>query len=572
MTNQYSYELSLNILKALGGDMTVQYENTDQIWAAIDEIYAVSGDGLDLQALVLNITENGTYNYNITDEVDAYVPVNISVNIPQKYTDEQVEELKETSRQQGYDSGYDKGIADGYVQGESEGYTDGYAEGLEDGAEDQKALLEDITITDNGVYEKEDGYKKVTVEVPIPEIPTFETEELSVELKSNGSYNYTPTTDGYSKVSVTVDVDTSGGGGKPKIYNGFVFDSCNVSNVDFSQYDWSNVTDCQEMFYGCACTDWTNFENNFNGKVVNATNMFSKSQTQYVYHTSLPNLGDKTSECISLQNLCSRQFESSDRRFSPANLANWNTSNVIICDNMFDHMTYCSTFPLFDTSNVRSMKGMFSYCRQVSSIPKYNTSNVRYMDSMFYMCDWLRSAPEFDTSNVKSMLSTFSNSGIQKFEGWDMQSVININTMFNGCSGLKEIGDLNTKLLGTFGAYSSGSWLYNAANVEKIGVIDCDSVYDINYFFSTTSMNKLTQLGGFNNLGKTPALTGTTSNYFIKACPNLTHDSLLNIINKLYDRTTENYPVLTLSLHANGLALLSEDDIAIATNKGWIIA
>ena len=181
ITQTPAYRVAFSMYVALGGDKTRIFDSVEAIYAEIDKFYG-KGSRITTEALTLEITENRAELYN-DDAITGYKPVSISVNVPQKYTDEQVEELKETSRQQGYDSGYDKGIADGYVQGESEGYTDGYAEGLEDGAEDQKALLEDITIRDNGVYEKEDGYKKVTVEVPIPEIPTFETEELSVELK-----------------------------------------------------------------------------------------------------------------------------------------------------------------------------------------------------------------------------------------------------------------------------------------------------------------------------------------------------------------------------------------------------
>ena len=45
----------------------------------------------------------------------------------------------------------------------------------------------------------------------------------------------------------------------------------------------------------------------------------------------------------------------------------------------------------------------------------------------------------------------------------------------------------------------------------------------------------------------------------------------MNVINGLYDRASAGLSVITLKLHANHLAMLSEDDIAIATNKGWTI-
>jgi hypothetical protein len=46
----------------------------------------------------------------------------------------------------------------------------------------------------------------------------------------------------------------------------------------------------------------------------------------------------------------------------------------------------------------------------------------------------------------------------------------------------------------------------------------------------------------------------------------------MNVINNLYDRATAGLSVLTLKLHANHLAMLTDDEKAIATNKGWIIS
>ena len=260
-TNNMSLTLSLNILKALGGDTSIQYDTVDDVWVAINEIYGRAGDGIDIEAIILNITENGQYDFDPTDEIDAYAPVHLTVNIPQKYTDEQVESLTNTARQEGYQEGFVNGESEGEINQKAkltdikitdngvyetengykkvtvaveqgipddelqqmlqeamdEGYQDGYAEGVDDGYEDgvidQKGKLEDATFTANGTYTREDGWDNVTVAIEIPDIPTFETETLSVNLTDNGTYNYTPTKDGYSSVEVTVDVTSSGGGG-----------------------------------------------------------------------------------------------------------------------------------------------------------------------------------------------------------------------------------------------------------------------------------------------------------------------------------------------------------------------
>ena len=199
-----------------------------------------------------------------------------------------------------------------------------------------------------------------------------------------------------------------------------------------------------------------------------------------------------------------------------------------------------------DTSNVTNMSNMFYMCKLLTTIPQLDTSNVTDMSQMFYYCDMLLDVPQLDTSNVTNM-----------------------SNMFGRCSPLSELPDFNCVKVKNFGDYSS--WLYNCSNLKKLGVVDCDSVTSINYFFGNAPGTYLTEFGGCRNLGKASSVSGTNGNYFMNYAPNLTYESVMNVINGLYDRASAGLSVLTLKLHANHLAMLSEDDIAIATNKGWTI-
>lgn len=53
-------------------------------------------------------------------------------------------------------------------------YEDGYREGLEDGKEQQKDQLLNLYVTENGQYEREDGWGTVTVDIPIGDCPECE--------------------------------------------------------------------------------------------------------------------------------------------------------------------------------------------------------------------------------------------------------------------------------------------------------------------------------------------------------------------------------------------------------------
>lgn len=530
-----AYRVAFSMYVALGGDPNMTFDSVDAIYAAIDELYG-KGTRVTIENLSVEITENGGYLYD-NEDITGYKPVSVNVSVPQKYTDEQVESLKETARQEGYDSGYELGVSDGFTQGESEGYNDGYVEGLEDGAADQKELLEAVTFTENGTYTKEDGYNEVTVAVEMPEIPTFETEELSVELTENGTYNYTPTTDGYSKVDVTVNV--GGVASKPKIYNGFRFTGGDISTIDFSQYDWSDVYDGYGFFSNSKNTtdDWSNFINNFNGKFLSCKELFYRntSATQDTF-TSIPNLNKFTDGCISLYSTFAYQGSLTD----VSALQYWKTNNVVETISMFNSCYNLTTVPLFDTSNVITMQQMFYGCSKLTTVPLFDTSNVVDMGNMFQNCSVLTDVPLFDTSNATKLNNMFQNcKALTTVPQFDTSNAGNMSYMFSYCEHLISVPELN-----------------------------CGNVSDVNNMFYNCPV---TDLGGFKDLGANAGLTGTNSN-FLQYAPYLTHESIMNVINNLYDRAAAGYSVLTIKLHANVLALLTDEEKAIATNKGWIIA
>lgn len=107
------------------------------------------------------------------------------------------------------------------------------------------------------------------------------------------------------------------------------------------------------------------------------------------------------------------------------------------------------------------------------------------------------------------------------------------------------------------------------------------SSFDLSKIYSCSSMfancTSLTNFKSFKNLGK--GFTRKTDNYYdinFSMCINLTHESLMDIINNLYDLNLT-YNVANggtlyrqkLNLGATNLAKLTAEEIAIATNKGW---
>ena len=173
---------------------------------------------------------------------------------------------------------------------------------------------------------------------------------------------------------------------------------------------------------------------------------------------------------------------------------------------------------ILDTSNVTNMSYMFNECRYLNYVSPFNTSNVTDMSYMFGYCILLGSIPQLDTSKVTNMSNMFSN-----------------------CTYL-----------------------------ESIPQLDTSNVTDMSNFFGYSTINTLTDLGGFKDLGKQSSMYGTSSR-FLDSAPNLTHESLMNVINNLYDRKSNGLSTLTISFGTTNLNKLTDEEKSIAVNKGWTL-
>ena len=183
---------------------------------------------------------------------------------------------------------------------------------------------------------------------------------------------------------------------------------------------------------------------------------------------------------------------------------------------------------ILDTSDIVDMEAMFAYCEELEIVPLLDTSKVVQMESMFYGCNKLTIVPQFDTSNVTNMKETFL-----------------------GCDNLTELPEFNAE---------------NLVMVNNIfGANMPDTVWE--------GLKLLTNIGGFKDFGKSTVVSGTKTYGFLYSLPNLTHTSLMNVINNLYDRSTESkyYYTPELKFHPNHFDLLTEDELAIVTNKGWVV-
>ena len=188
-----------------------------------------------------------------------------------------------------------------------------------------------------------------------------------------------------------------------------------------------------------------------------------------------------------------------------------------------------------DTSNVISVSYLYNDCNSLVRVPMMNFSNVKTMDHIFNYCYNLGSVPQFDTSNVTSFYSCF-----------------------NYCSSLVTIPELNTSK-----ATNVDSMFGSCNSLRSIPLLDFGNVTTISNMFGWGDIKTLTDLGGFKNL-KINFTSG------LNHLPNLTVQSLMNVINNLYDfRANGETTTRTLQLGTTNLNKLTDEQKAVATNKGW---
>ena len=158
-----------------------------------------------------------------------------------------------------------------------------------------------------------------------------------------------------------------------------------------------------------------------------------------------------------------------------------------------------------------------------------------------------------------SCLHMFHDSSFHTVPQFDTSQVEFLNDMFSLCSSLTEIPQLNTSVA------TSASYMFrNCYNLVTVPRLDFSSVKENATSSIFDGCTKLTNIGGF--IGLKSSLDVSESNY-------LTKESLLNIMNDAADVTQSTSGLAhRLTFGSTNLAKLTDEEKAIATNKGWTLA
>lgn len=378
-----------------------------------------------------------------------------------------------------------------------------------------------------------DGLSKVTVN-PIPNeyiIPSGE-----IEFAQNGTYDVT------DKASAKVNVPEKVLGTKTITSNGTYkatddnldgYSEVNVetSGVDINDYLSDTITSGSSTLGGWAKT-LLKFREPLTVQGTSARNMFT-----YCPFTTIPQI---------------------------------DTSNITNASNMFNHCTNITTIPSLNTSKVTNISYMFQHCDSLITIPQLDTSKVADFSFMFDYCGKLESVPELDTSSAKNMRSMFANcSSLTTIPLFNTSKVDSIAYMFEKCSNLVSIPQLDTS-----NVTSMNNMFINCTNLTTIPQLNGEKLTNIYYAFY--KCNSLENFDGLINLGQAYS-TSQSANYAyykldLSSSTKLNEQSLINVLNNLYDIKTKGVKPQQLILGATNLSKLTSEELAIATEKGWNVS
>ena len=201
-----------------------------------------------------------------------------------------------------------------------------------------------------------------------------------------------------------------------------------------------------------------------------------------------------------------------------------------------------SCYCLFKSYTGTSVEGLISYS---------DTSSVMTTDSMFTSCYRLKTVPQFDTSAVTNMSNMFSSCNVlTTIPQLDTSKVTNMYGMFNNCVSLITIPQLDTSKV-----TNMSYMFYYCSKLTTIPQIDTSRVTNMSYMFrDCTSLKSI-------------LMYGMKVSFDISASTQFEESDLVTILNNLASVTSTK----TLTMGSTNLAKLTDEEKAIATNKGWTL-
>lgn len=354
-----------------------------------------------------------------------------------------------------------------------------------------------------------------------------------------------PTDEFASYANDISNITTGGGGVSFPEGTRFEFSKFTELTPEIKNYV-ENCSDCSQMFRYSSLTG----DLSLNLKATNISLMFYNSISSSISEYSITAYNKLTSVSLNLLNEASALGLFSGCSGLKTVTINGSVNN---CAHMFMNSTITSVSGEMYTSNCENFSYMFSYCYNIKTVPNLDTSSGKNFSSMFSSCANLQSVPELDTSNGTNFESMFYSCNTIKFiPALSTKLGINLYNMVASCNNLVKITELSAEsvkielsLMSSYASNTSTRYML----IKDIG---------------TQSMCTSVSFKGFQNYGVEDAAFPLSAG---------ARQSLIDtLITYSYDRATAGYATCNVTLSTNTKALLTEDEIAQITAKGYTIA
>jgi hypothetical protein len=250
------------------------------------------------------------------------------------------------------------------------------------------------------------------------------------------------------------------------------------------------------------------------------------------------------------------------------------TSRVTSFQAFFEDFAKMVNFPKIDTSNGTTFFEMFRNCDSMVEPPHIDTSKGTNFSGMFRDCNSLKTIPAINTSNGTNFYEMFAYA--QKLETlplFDTSKGTNFSGMFRDAMNIVNIPAFNTSSGTTF-----TQMFNNARKINNLPEFDFSSATNISSMFY--NCYALVNCEGFKDLGKAYLTTtsANNSNYTLNlsACTGLTEQSLINVLNGLYDIATKGCNTQKCTIGSTNLKKLTSEAgqqaLANAQAKGWTVS
>ena len=236
-------------------------------------------------------------------------------------------------------------------------------------------------------------------------------------------------------------------------------------------------------------------------------------------------------------------------------------------------------------NNIENIQDTFSYCTALVSVTNL-PSATKSVGWCFDGCSKLQTVTAYNlapTTNASAMFKGCSSlTTIIGLDTWNMSGCTTCYSMFNGTSNLTTLPGSETWVLSscqnTQGMFGNSG--ITSLNVTNWDMSKCRAMY-INYHNKKNNLSEIIGMENWNvstctdfreflnhciSLSEFEIFSPINYNISFNLCP-LTVDTLVKILNALGEVSETQ----TLKIGEANLAKLTDEQIAIATNKGWSV-